>query len=256
VPLCDQIFQGSRRAAPRPEWYDFASLALFRHMMQMADGIQILLSAGTSAPTVPLLRSMLESLLSLKYIHADKYEQRSLCWLCAHIHQEIALKEMTDIQTEAGKDLYDLIVKEFGDDTLAKAFEKRSSDSKTIHELREALGRPELVEIETEYQRIKEQRQKRRKWYQPKWHELFSGPTSIYGLAETVRMLSSYRVFYQPWSATVHGTEATRLLFRKEDGTAGFKSLRFLEHRDLIEQRAELFLQLAGQLMMKRFLQE
>jgi uncharacterized protein (DUF433 family) len=70
--LSDGVFEECRHTAPRPEWYDFPSLALFRHVIQMADGIQILLSAGTSSPTRPLLRSMLESLFSLKYIHIVK----------------------------------------------------------------------------------------------------------------------------------------------------------------------------------------
>ncbi|MGO9122173.1 MAG: DUF5677 domain-containing protein [Desulfomonilaceae bacterium] len=256
VWLSDRVFQECRSAAPRPEWYDFPSLALYRHIIQMADGIEILLSAGTSAPSLPLLRSMMEALLSLKYIHTDQYEQRSLCWLCAFIHQEIDLKDMIDSRTESGKHLHDVIANEFDDDTVAKAFEERSSGSRTIRELRRELDRLDLADIETEYQRVKEQKRKRRKWYQPRWHELFRGPKSIYALAENVEMLRSYLVCYQLWSATVHGTDATRLLFTQEDGRAEFRSLRFLDDPDRIELDAELFLRLATDPMVKRFLQQ
>jgi uncharacterized protein (DUF433 family) len=255
VWLSDGIFKRCRHTDARPELYDFPSLALFRHTIQMADGIQILLLAGTSAPAVPLLRSMLESLLYLEYIHADNYDQRSLCWLCGFTHQEIDLKEMIDSRTEAGKNLHDVIANEFEGPMVAEAFRERSADSRTICELRQELGRPDLAHIETEYQRIREQRGKGRKWYQPKWYELFDGPASIYRLAETVLMLSSYLVCYQPWSATVHGTDATRLIFGKGDGTAEFKSLRFLEHPKLVEQNAEFFLQRATRVMTKKFLQ-
>jgi uncharacterized protein (DUF433 family) len=255
--LSDGVFKECRHTAARPEWYDFPSLALFRHVIQMADGIQILLSAGTSAPTRPLLRSMLESLFSLKYIHIEKYEQRSLCWLCALIHQEIDLKDMINSRTEAGRNLHDVLATEFEDDAVATAFEKRSADSRTVRELHEELVRPDLARIETEYQRIKEQRShRRRRRYKPKWHELFDGPSSIYKLAESVGMLSSYLVYYQPWSSTVHGTDATRLLFGKEDGTAEFKPLRSLEHPELAKQGAELFLQQATRVMTRRFLQK
>jgi len=39
----------------------------------------------------------------LKYIHLDNYQQRSLCMLCAYIHQEIDMKEMVDDATEEGR---------------------------------------------------------------------------------------------------------------------------------------------------------
>jgi hypothetical protein len=163
---------------------------------------------------------------------------------------------MINSRTEAGRNLHDVLATESQDDAVARAFEKRSTDSRTVRELREELVRPDLARTETEYQRIKEQKSGRRRRYKPKWHELFDGPSSIYKLAESVGMLSSYLVYYQPWSSTVHGTDATRLLFGKEDGTAEFKPLRSLEHPELAKQGAELFLQQATRVMTRRFLQK
>jgi|GEM_PF-3794323 len=50
VLWCDKIFQRCCTVAEHPDWYDFPSLALFRHNIQMGDAIHIVLAAGTSVP--------------------------------------------------------------------------------------------------------------------------------------------------------------------------------------------------------------
>jgi len=250
VQLSEEVSQRCRHAAENPDLEDFPSLALYRNLIQMADGIQILLPAGASRPTLPLLRNMLESFFSIKYIHQEDYGRRSLCWLCAYIHQEIDLKEMIDPSTTAGMAFQDIVVKEFPEgppDTMpGDARVARDAEA-----LRQCLANPKLVPVEEEYRRLKDRYRR-----PPKWHRLFNGPSSIYRLADSVGMLSYYELFYGVWSATVHGTDATNLLFEQNDGSTEFRPLRFIEYPEQIEQGAELFLQLATQQMMKRFLSE
>jgi hypothetical protein len=228
----------------------------------MADGIQIVLSAGTSSPAIPLLRSMLESLFSLKYIHLKDYERRSLCWLCGFIHQEISAKEMVHTETEAGKEFYSIIGREHTD-FPARSSEKASRLHNDVSQFKELLRRPSLSEIETEYQDIKRGSKnsgpsqcRRTRSGPPKWHRLYGGPTNIFELARAVKMLSEYRLFYQRWSTTVHGTDAARFVIEQKDGSAEFKQLRFLEFPEHQKDGAELFLQLAAQLMSQKFLTE
>lgn len=249
VLFCDKIFQKCRAVAKHPDWYDFPSLALFRHIVQMGDAIHILLSAGTSGPTIPLLRSMLESLMSLKYIHLDNYKQRSFCMLCAYIHEEIAIKEIADQKSEAGKKLSEVRVQEFKGWTPRpnRGSAKARNDAS---QLREVLKRPELAEIEAAWQELVHGDKFRRP---PKWHKLLGGPTSIYRLAEEAQMLSLYKVFYQPWSSTVHGTDASRLL---EGESGDFKELRVLENPEETETHAEIFLLDAAKLMRRKFLSD
>lgn len=247
VDFSDMIFWACRRAADNAGWDDFASLALFRHIMQMADGVHLLLSANTSGPTIPLLRSMLESLISLKYIHQADYRQRSLCWVCAYIHQEIAIKELADTETAAGKQLRDIATKEHGSWQPRPNTQKARDDAEA---LRRYLLKPDLTSIEGEYQRLQKMDRNR----PPKWYKLFNGPRNIYEIAQRVGLLALYKVSYGRWSATVHGTGATRLLVKQDDGSAEFKQVRFLDHPEQQEGDAELFLRLAAILMAKKFL--
>ena len=61
------VFWQCRRSARNPQNIDFAVL-VSRHMTEMADGMDILARNGTDGPMIPLLRSMLEALISLAYI--------------------------------------------------------------------------------------------------------------------------------------------------------------------------------------------
>ncbi len=246
---CDHVFRECRRVAENPDLYDFPSLALFRHMIQMAEAIEILLSAGTSTPTRPLLRSMLESLLSLMYIHGEQYQRRSLCWLCSFIHQEIKIKEMIDIDTDKGKQFYEAIAQEF------KGWHPRPSRPKLsikehIAQWRRHLDRDDMAEIEKEYQG----RRAPKWWYSIDNNKL----NNNYDLAKHVGMVSFYKLYYQPWSATVHGTDASRLVLKQKDGNAEFKELRFLdtESKDQADLMARIFLLLACRLMVGKFVSE
>jgi Family of unknown function (DUF5677) len=252
VRWSDQVFQKCLHAAPYPARDDFPSLALFRHIIKMADGIQLLLSAGSSEPTIPLLRSMLEALFSLKYIHLDNYRQRSLCWLYAYIDQEIAFKEKINTDSESGKKLGAVLAAEH-DIVLANLTPSSSRIIDHIAELRDHLKHPDLEQIEKEYAGLQQQDRSHRP---PRWYKLFSGPKNIYKLAEAVEMGSEYKVYYEWWSTMVHGTDAARLLFQQEDGVAEFKQLRSLEYPEREAQGAELFLQLACQLMVRKFLRK
>jgi hypothetical protein len=251
VHWSDYVFRECRSVAPCPDRDDFPSLALFLHMIKMADGIQILLSAGTSDPTIPLLRSMLEALFSLRFIHLDDYRYRSLCWLWTYIHQEIALKEKVDMDSGSGKELHAVLAER--DIVLTNLTPNSSRNKNDIAKLRDDLKHPDFEEIEKEYRRLQ---QKDRYSRGPKWYRLAGVSKGNYGLAEAVGMLPEYKVYYEWWSASVHGSDATRLLFQQEDGSAEFRSLRSLQHPERMEQGAEVFLQLACQLVARKFLGE
>jgi hypothetical protein len=241
VLRCDRIFLKCQQKAPNPNWYDFPSLALFRHLIQMGDAIHILILAGSSTPTIPLLRSMLESILLLKYIHRKDYKQRSLCMLCAYIHQEIAIRERLDPQSKDGKRFYEVIAEEFKG-WRPNSFQEGAGARHDVAQLRELLANPELENIEERHRRHPRQ----------KWYSMFDGPKNLYKLAKRVGMLSSYELFYRPWSTTVHGTDVSRLL----DGKGDFQELRYLEEPDHMETHAEIYLQMAARLMGRKFLSE
>ncbi len=71
VAEAERVFGGCGRVAQNPNGVDFPSLYLHRHMIFMADGVEILCAAPNVVATIPLMRSMLEALIALIYIHKE-----------------------------------------------------------------------------------------------------------------------------------------------------------------------------------------
>jgi len=57
VDYADETFWRCLDAADQRNREDYPPLALFRHIIEMTDGIEALISAGSSAPCQPLLRT-------------------------------------------------------------------------------------------------------------------------------------------------------------------------------------------------------
>jgi hypothetical protein len=253
VSTSELVFQVCRQAATDPGWTDFPSLTLYRHGIQMADGIQILLQAGASGPAVALLRSMLESVLALKYIHLgtpEEYNERSMCWLCANINQAIAIKEKADRNKKAGAELQEALNREHGDQ-VRNLTTNDSAVADPISDLRDRLQRPDLVPMQKAYSKLG------RHPYHPPWYRLcHSGPKNNCELAKIVGMQSAYLLYYGWWSNTVHGTDMDRLMCEQGDGSEDFAPLRSTEDAEHIADGAEILLQVARKLMAEKFLQE
>jgi len=242
----DQLFSYCRRTCAHPNCQDFPSLALYRHMIHMADGVEILSTAKALLAILPLLRSMLECFLALEYIHQQDYEQRSLAWLCAYIHQEIDIRETIDPSTEKGKQFQKEAEKaqRYWTDTLLKP---GSSLCTQTANLRMALNTETFSKVEAEYQRLKQKSGK------AKWFQMFEGPQNVFQMARVTGWLAFYSIFYKPWSAAVHGTDAGSLGQELVDGTVEFKNLRFEDGLQYEVDGAKILLAKASERMARKF---
>ena len=63
-----------------------APFALYRQILELTDGIEILVSAGAPMAAPPLLRNSFEALLGLEFMLEDRshYVARSLAWLTGY----------------------------------------------------------------------------------------------------------------------------------------------------------------------------
>jgi hypothetical protein len=249
VTKADEAFRICQNTAIQPNKVDFPSLALHRHMIHMARGVQVLISHKASISILPLLRSMLESFFSLKYIHLREYEQRSLCWLCAHIHQEIELKELLDPNSRKSKEFH-AKAREQIDGWSSHELKPDPRVAEELEDLKRFLKDPDIEPIDEEFRRLQEMDIFNRP---PKWHRLFRGVKNIWEMANEIRLLPMYQVFYTLWSRTVHGTDYPNLCFLHEDGTIEFNDLVDSEVVTSSDGHVRLFLVQATKLMVDRF---
>ncbi|MGO9117243.1 MAG: DUF5677 domain-containing protein [Desulfomonilaceae bacterium] len=218
-----------------------APLMLYQHIIEMADGLESLISNSCSGPAVPILRSILEALLSLDYMLQRDYERRSLSWLCLHIHKRIESYELLDPTTDRGKQLKKTLENE--GDSSAAGF----SLSKNVQRLKGLLAGA-LSAIEDEYQRQKKSRKRT-----PNWYSLFDGPTDLRRLADKVSRAGFYDLLYRQWSSVMHATDASRFLSQTSDGAAAFHQIRNPENLKDYAWLAVTFVVISTTIMIQKF---
>jgi hypothetical protein len=195
---------------------DLAILALYRHVIEQTDGIEVLLSQGCAPAAIPLLRSSFEAVMSMEYIleSESNYSIRSLSWLVAYIHNRNGMYQLLDIRTAKGlqfkKDIEDDKIGEY----LRSAPEKEARQAAA--NLSSVLTKPHMVLIEQEYSRIKN----------PQWYQLFGGPPNAEALARHLKRGAQYAWLYRHWSTIVHAQDFSSLLTRTKAGRSVIKRLR------------------------------
>jgi Family of unknown function (DUF5677) len=214
---------------------DLAAFNLYRHTIELVDGIEVLFRASCVEAAVPLLRATLEASLSLDYILKEDYTRRSLCWTCTYIHARIAAYQQIDPNTDVGAD-YTRAVQ--ADDEISSP--PRFFDSSLpVAALRRVLDRPMLRPIEAEYQRLKRLLRGKLDWFR-----LFEGPRNRRELARAVGREREYLNLYGEWSRFSHAADASAYIRPgNEIGETAFLAVRSphqMPHRAVLAAHAML----------------
>ncbi len=96
-------YQRCADSSKEEENVDLAVLTLYLHIIEVIDGVEVLISQACATPAIPLVRSAFEALLALEYILERNYVKRSLSWLAIYAHNRIRSYELLEPATERGK---------------------------------------------------------------------------------------------------------------------------------------------------------
>ncbi len=184
---------------------------LILHMIEMTDGVALLIEQGCAIPAIPIVRSCFEALISLEYIAQEDTLRRSLAWHVGQIHNQLAYHELHDPDTQLGVEHHEAL----SNDRYLRLYEfpvpgEKLDDFREKEEkLRAVLAKPPLDIVEIEYQ---DQRRKMRKGRHPQWFQLFDGPENIRRLAIKVGAKATYDDFYQVYSSVSHPQNMARFM--------------------------------------------
>jgi hypothetical protein len=221
---------------------DVASLISYRHLVEVMDGVEVLVRSACTEACIPLLRAAFEASLTIDYVMADQYARRSLAWMCVYAHRRIDRHRLLDNSTESGRELADALSREF-------SWTMTSHDSQdSVQRLQRVLQRPSMAAVEAEYQRLKIK--SRRK---PEWFQLFDGPPNRRQLARAVGREAEYLVLYAPWSASAHGTDAAAYLRAGDAQNAAFSALRSPHQMQFLANMTVAIFTRATQKMIQHF---
>ena len=223
---------------------DVAALALYTHIVEMTDGIEVLISRSCAIPAIPLLRSSFEAVLALHYIleTESEYVRRSLSWLCGYIHSRIAMYESFDPSTTRGRN-FQIAVS--ADEAARRVSLPDTTDAQeAIDNLRQVLIKPHFKPIEAEYDKPKRR---------PHWFQLFGGPSDLHLLAKHLKREAQYEFLYRRWSTVSHANDFSRLMGVTKTGGHTIRQLRDPDAINEVMSFAPTFMLEATRAMMHKF---
>jgi hypothetical protein len=222
---------------------DLAVVGLYRHIIEMTDGIETLVAQGCVIPGIPLLRSSFESLLYQEYIleNEQDYIRRSLSWLVGYVHQRLALYERLDSSTARGQEFQRFVQ----DDSIARtvAFPPTTEAQEAIANLQSLLNQPHIQPIEIEFSSFGKK---------PNWYRLFEGPANLADLSSRLNRRALYEL-YRTWSRTAHGQDLLSFIDRTPEGEPAIGRLRDPELLKEVARYAAHFLIESTRRTVKKF---
>lgn len=223
-----------------------AAFVLFRQIIEMCDGTEVLLSNSCGTAAIPVVRSQFEASLALSYLlESDtQYSQRALCWFCTHIHNAIARRVKLDPGTQQGMTYLDAYEREFTE--VARDRTPNAALAAEVGELRAMLTGPQLARIEAEHQRTHAQRRF------PEWFALFGGPRNRAELAQILRREAEYLFLYGDFSGVAHGTDMSRYVTGLQ-GRPAFDAVRRPDELQRLALLSALLTMRAIREMIQRF---
>jgi hypothetical protein len=221
-----------------------APFALYRHILELTDGIEILVSNASPSASIPLLRSSFEALLALEFILEDneRYESRSLSWLAGYVRDTIRIYRSLLTKTSEGKGF----LKAIKEDKSVRTFPLPPEEdvSKAIKNLTHLLSRKQFHAIIAEYDLHKRD---------PHWYSLFGGPPNLRELARHLRRTAQYDVLYRGWSMSTHAHDFRPFIAHVETGQRAIRGLRDLTDTYQVTTFAVTFIIDATRLLINKF---
>lgn len=188
---CTEEIHGGEELAPL-----FLS---YRHIFELIDAISVLVKYSCIDPCKILLRSIFESVLSVKYILEKDTDIRGRDFMTCCWHHEINELRKEDQDDPMQKEL---LSKKQRDKLMRDAPLPETSQyiKERIEILKSHLAKPEYIESEREYQSLKNAFRRK-----PNWYSMHGGPANIEGLADYLELPLEYEFLYREWSGLVHG---------------------------------------------------
>jgi hypothetical protein len=196
---------------------DLPILISYLHMIEMTDGIEVLISQSCPIPATPLLRSSFEAFITIKYLLKDDYKRKAFAWMVTNTHERLDSYRQLDPNHPKGKEL-SLTLES---DETAKYF-----NLPTFPNLGHAVLNLENLLVKPNYKDAEKEYQNRKKHGRPEWYNLYNGPSTLRELARSVGDGALYDILYRQWSHVTHAANVSRFITKGNENKMAFQPLR------------------------------
>lgn len=173
-------------------------------LLEMLDGVRVLIAEAAPVPARPILRTIFEQLLTLRWL--TDTERRTRAYLFVNVVRDRAFFDRCDPSSAAGRAFRKLLQS----DPLAAGAPLPNSaqaasrvNASRVKRRDQLLADPRCDEVHREYDALKKATKRR-----PEWYELFAGPRNIEQLAQRLGQTSHYEFVYRWLSRTSHAEDA------------------------------------------------
>ena len=221
-------------------------LALYLHVIQAIDSIEVLISQSCGAPANLILRSAFEAKLLIEYICEKKSNKRAAAWAVKYIFDQIEYFKNYIPSDPKGVQFRET----WKEDIFGQLIGLPSSSDApaVIDSLREKLKKPIYAEVYADYlQKIKPNRKI------PEWYSLHEGPTNIWELSHYLKHGTEYETLYRSWSKQSHANDMLHLTLPLKDGTSILGPIRNPLQLVSISTGALLIMLESSMLMLKMY---
>ncbi|CAI6276069.1 DUF5677 domain-containing protein [Bacillus sp. PS194] len=178
-------FQGVELAAP--------FFTLMTHMLNMLDGISILVKKGSSEGILPLCRSMFETSIYFKHMYNKPLSEGAIHYQVCYARKEIKKNKSLDLSTIEGKKQKEILSREMPNYPIPNTSWKEESKY-----LLEFLNKEQVKPVNDLWDSQKRE---------PKnWYTLSSGAATFRELTKMYNMETYYVFLYRETSEFIHGS--------------------------------------------------
>lgn len=195
---------------PKDDFTDSTLIVLLRDYIEFLDGVSVLIRHNCSAAAIPIMRSMFEYYLSIRFILQKNTQKRALAYQVATLKAKLRDLNKTNIRKGAQK-FENILAK-----NSYKVTFKAEDNTRKVTSVHSLLNSPPYKDVHLEWKKAQEKIQS-----PPNWFSLFGGPENIKQLAEQLGVIAEYEIFYREWSSTTHATGSFKNFSNK-----GIKQIR------------------------------
>lgn len=208
----NEISYGTSR---QDDFVDTVICLFVRKIMEQLDAINVLYSVGLFTQAQIILRSLIENIISMKFILKEDTKKRAAAYLLEHHYQEI---ELGDEQFSENSNYRNMVLENGREKQFNDGYERYKKKKAAFERIIKSKEVFQQVDNDRKAKLKQKQRSNKKKRIYIQWYEVCSNVSSFYGLMKELGYEQYYRGIYGGLSFETHALNSTMDMSVDENG--------------------------------------
>lgn len=208
----NEISYGTSR---QDDFVDTVICLFVRKIMEQLDAINVLYSVGLFTQAQIILRSLIENIISMKFILKEDTKKRAAAYSLEHYYQEI---ELGDEQFSENSDYRNMFLENGREKQFNDGYERYKKKKAAFERIINSKEVFQQVDNDRKAKLKQKQRHNKKKRIYIQWYEVCSDVSSFYGLMKETGYEQYYQGIYGGLSFETHALNSTMDMIVDENG--------------------------------------